>query len=466
MNATGRSGERITSSPAGISVTTGSSGSASFNVGTSVTLSVSGGRRAILVWRVLQRGQQDDQLHLYVERRVNRERERAVTGRVLGGAVPVRAAAYGLGRRGRRGRPSTPLDTISALTDTPIDIRWEGSLMRKLLRRLWYVFHQQRAHHDLTEELAFHRDMAERKLQSQGAEPHHAALAARRALGSPALAHDQAHDVWVPPALQGFGHDFRLAVRTLVRTPVVSIVAALSLALGIGVNTAIFSLIDGLLLRTLPVKDPARLVLLTDADGENPFWSHQVCREIDRRSQLFDGTLAWSDARLNLAQGGETRYINGLWVSGSFFDVLGVPPLLGRTLSLADDVPGGGKRAGGRHQLRLLEAPLRWRFHRDRRVRSQSSASRSRSWGSCLTTSSASTSAARSMWRCRSRTRPLSTAPITAASDAAGRQSKSSHGFDRARRSTRPPRPSVAFSLRSGRPPSRRGGRRSFSISI
>jgi len=215
--------------------------------------------------------------------------------------------------------------------------------MRKVLRRIWYVLRRRRAHDDLAEELAFHRDMAERALRAAGAGSDDAAVAARRALGSTALAHDQVHDVWVAPWMQGFGHDVRLAVRTLLATPVVSIVAVLSLALGIGANTAIFSVIDGLLLRTLPVRDPARLVLLTDdAEGENPYWSYQVWSEIDRRTPLFDGTLAWSDARLNLAQGGETRYVNGVWVTGSFFDLLGVPPLLGRTLSASDDVPGGG----------------------------------------------------------------------------------------------------------------------------
>ncbi len=217
--------------------------------------------------------------------------------------------------------------------------------MRKLLRRIWYVLHQRRVHDDLTEELAFHRDMKERELRAGGAEPHRAAFAARRALGNPTLAHDQVHDVWLPPSVQGIGHDFRLAVRTLAATPIVSIVAALSLALGIGANTAIFSLIDGLLLRTLPVTDPASLALLVDdTSDESSYWSYEVWREIDRRSPFFDGTLAWSDARLNLTRGGETRFVNGVWVSGSFFDVLGVRPLLGRTLTPADDAPGGGAR--------------------------------------------------------------------------------------------------------------------------
>ena len=266
--------------------------------------------------------------------------------------------------------------------------------------------------------------------------------------------------------LQGFGHDFRLAVRTLVRTPVVSIVAALSLALGIGVNTAIFSLIDGLLLRTLPVKDPARLVLLTDAEGENPFWSYQVWREIDRRSQLFDGTLAWSDARLNLAQSGETRYINGLWVSGSFFDVLDVPPLLGRTLSPADDVPGGGSSG----PVAVISYDF-WKRH----------------FGGAPTAIGAPLTIERipftvvgvmphdffgiDVGRAFDVAVPIQDQAFVDGT-ANGRERRGGPSVQVVARlrpgatSTRPPRPSAAFSLKSGRPPSRRGGRRSFSISI
>ncbi len=158
------------------------------------------------------------------------------------------------------------------------------------------------------------------------------------------LRRGRAHDVAVPSHLQGLGQDVRLALRTLAGTPIVSAVAVLSLALGIGANTAIFSLIDSLLLQTLPVRDPGRLVLLTeDTPNPNPYWNYRVWREIHRRPQPFDGTLAWAGTRFDLASGGETRYVDGLWVSGSFFDVLGVRALLGRTLSEADDVPGGGQ---------------------------------------------------------------------------------------------------------------------------
>jgi hypothetical protein len=138
-------------------------------------------------------------------------------------------------------------------------------------------------------------------------------------------------------------HDLRLAVRSLRSTPVVSAVAVLSLALGIGANTAIFSLVNSLLLRTLPIPEPGRLVLLSKAASRNPSgWSIPVWEEIQRRPELFEKAAGWSSTPLNLATGGETQFINGIWATGSFFETLGVRALLGRTFSEDDDRPGGG----------------------------------------------------------------------------------------------------------------------------
>jgi putative ABC transport system permease protein len=137
--------------------------------------------------------------------------------------------------------------------------------------------------------------------------------------------------------------DLRLAFRALRATPVVTAVAILSLALGIGANTAIFSIVNGLLLRNLPVRDPERLVLVTEGTMMRPrAWSFPVWEQIRRRPDLFERTAAWSFTRFNLAPGGETAFVDGLWVSGSFFDTLGVPAMLGRTFSDVDDRPGGG----------------------------------------------------------------------------------------------------------------------------
>ena len=137
-------------------------------------------------------------------------------------------------------------------------------------------------------------------------------------------------------------HDLRLAYRSLRATPLVSIVAILSLALGIGANTAIFSIVDSLLLRALPVKQPERLVLLAYENDLPTAWTNPIWEQIRDRPDLFDGALAWSSTRFDLAQGGQTEFVDGIWASGRFFDVLGVPAILGRTFTEADDRRGGG----------------------------------------------------------------------------------------------------------------------------
>ena len=134
-------------------------------------------------------------------------------------------------------------------------------------------------------------------------------------------------------------HDLRLAVRALRATPVVSVVAILSLALGIGANTAIFSIVNTLLLRALPVKEPQRLALLTDEESPASAgsWTNPIWEQLRARPDLADGALAWSTTRFNLAAGGETRFVEGVWVSGAYFQTLGVAAILGRTLTEADD---------------------------------------------------------------------------------------------------------------------------------
>jgi predicted permease len=143
-------------------------------------------------------------------------------------------------------------------------------------------------------------------------------------------------------------NDLRLACRALRTTPIVTIVAILSLALGIGANTAIFSLVDRLVLRALPVSEPARLAVVTDEraikGGFTAGYTYAIWDQIRRRGQQFDGACAWSTERFNLAQGGgETQPEDGIYASGEYFSTLGVSALLGRTFTAADDVPGGGK---------------------------------------------------------------------------------------------------------------------------
>jgi putative ABC transport system permease protein len=144
--------------------------------------------------------------------------------------------------------------------------------------------------------------------------------------------------------LSSLGRDLTFAVRQMRRTPIVSGVALLSLALGIGANAAIFSLVNALILKPLPVYDPERLVIFGQEDPlvhnnslTNPQWEY-----IRDHQDVLVGVAAYGNPRFNLSSGGETRPAQGLFVSGRFFDTLGVPAHLGRTFTTADDRRGGG----------------------------------------------------------------------------------------------------------------------------
>ena len=132
--------------------------------------------------------------------------------------------------------------------------------------------------------------------------------------------------------------DVRYALRALRGSPGFAAVAILSLALGIGANTAIFSLIDSVILKTLPVVHPEHLLQVTidkSAYFTNPIWE-----QIRDRQDVFSGIFAYGGGRFNLATGGEARYAQGNYASGQFFDTLGLHALLGRTFTVADDRRG------------------------------------------------------------------------------------------------------------------------------
>ena len=139
-----------------------------------------------------------------------------------------------------------------------------------------------------------------------------------------------------------FMQDIRDAFRALRSAPVITVVAVLSLALGIGANTAIFSILDTLLLRSLPVRDPDRLAVVS-LGSDNSSLTNPIWEQIRDRPELFDGAFVFGSARFDLAQGGQTEFVDGIWASAGMFDVLGVRPLSGRMFVPADDRRGGGQ---------------------------------------------------------------------------------------------------------------------------
>ena len=142
-------------------------------------------------------------------------------------------------------------------------------------------------------------------------------------------------------------HDVRLALRMVRRSPGFTATIALTLALGIGANAAIFGVINSLLLRPLPVADPDRLVTISSdaaiARGQAGVpWSFAMWKDLQPHASLFDGAFAWTPARFDLAERGERQPVAGIFASGGYFETLGVAAIRGRTFTPADDRPGGG----------------------------------------------------------------------------------------------------------------------------
>ena len=189
------------------------------------------------------------------------------------------------------------------------------------------------------------------------------------------------------PVLESVGLDVRYVLRGLAKAPGFSAVAVMTLTLGIGANTAIFSIVSSLLIRSLPVAEPERLVVVSSptsiSQGRTAAWSHAVWLEVQERAGAFDGALAWSIPQLfNLAQGGEADEVAGVYASGEFFRTLGVVAHRGRLLTAIDDVRGGGEDGPvAVLSHRFLAATIRGRRqHRRPSARGQRSAVH-RAWG-------------------------------------------------------------------------------------
>ena len=148
-------------------------------------------------------------------------------------------------------------------------------------------------------------------------------------------------------SLRSVSHDVWLALRTVRRAPGFTATIALTLALGIGANAAIFGVINSLLLRPLPVAYPHRLVTISSdaaiARGQAGVpWSFAMWEELQPHASLFDGAFAWTPARFDLAERGERQPVTGIFASGGYFETLGVAAIRGRTFTAADDRAGGG----------------------------------------------------------------------------------------------------------------------------
>ena len=198
--------------------------------------------------------------------------------------------------------------------------------------RLRALFKRTTVEREIDDELRFHFDHQVDSYVARGLERAEAVRRVRLEFGGLDQLKEEYRDALGVRLVDGFWRDVRLAVRALRATPIVTAVAILSLALGIGANTAIFSLIDSLLLRTLPgVVQPEQLVTMSSGNPGpmEPRWSYAFWKEIEERSHVFDGAFAWSARRFDLSAAGEIQSVEGVFATGSFFETLGCEPPLG-----------------------------------------------------------------------------------------------------------------------------------------
>ena len=199
-----------------------------------------------------------------------------------------------------------------------------------------------------------------------------AAEADRRTLGNIALVKENVRDAWGWMWLDRLAQDLRYAIRTLRKSPAFAATAVLSLALGIGASTAIFSLIDALLLRLLPVRDPQELVQLTIAGvpRANPplleNFSYPLVKALETRHELFNGLCGFTGGRFPVGANDSVEETPGAWVAGAFYETLGLQPAAGRLLTRDDD------RLGSTPAAVITDGYWNRRFGRDPRIIGQS----------------------------------------------------------------------------------------------
>jgi predicted permease len=200
----------------------------------------------------------------------------------------------------------------------------------------------------LDRELRYHVERRVRDLVETGLSEPEAGRQAVLELGNLTHVREEARDVWLTRWLRDFLYDLRFSARSFLRSPSFTATTVLSLALGIGATTAIYSLVDQVVLHALPVRQPERLVLIdwkgnqaASGFGSYNLMSYPVCLDLQLQDRLFDGVLCRATTIVNLSMGGEPEPALAEVVSGSYFSVLGVGPALGRVLGSADDrTPG------------------------------------------------------------------------------------------------------------------------------
>ena len=209
--------------------------------------------------------------------------------------------------------------------------------------RLFNWFRRASLERGLDHELQYHFDRRVADLTAFGIPESEARRRVTVELGL-AQVREEVRDVWLTRWFRDFLYDLRFSTRSLLRSPGFTVATLLSLALGIGATTAIYSLVDQVMLHSLPVREPERLVLidwkgeqLANGFGSYNLMSYPICRDIEQQTRFFEGVLCRAETTVNLSAAGDPKPVAAEIVSGTYFSVLGVGPALGRVIQDQDD---------------------------------------------------------------------------------------------------------------------------------
>jgi predicted permease len=215
----------------------------------------------------------------------------------------------------------------------------------------WFkqLFSRRRHYDELSESIQEHLDEKIEALMEDGLSREEAVRAGRREFGNVSLIEERSREVWQWPALESVWADVKFASRQLGRSPGFTFAALFTLAIGVGANTAVFSLFDTVLLHPLPYRDPRKLMLITEIEpsqGQDEFGvAIQEAQDYQNRSQTLSEIGTFESGGFNLTDDREPLRVNAAMVSHSVFPLLGVAPILGRTFAASEDRYGNDRVA-------------------------------------------------------------------------------------------------------------------------